>query len=105
MQITMSKGSYYRKINLSENPIIEPPIEIVKQGNKAILNYFKEFEKGEQPNHRIKMIIVGNGRVGKTSLHKRLKNEPYDAYENYTHGIQIGQLQKEHLPESKTDEV
>jgi internalin A len=92
-------------INLKNNPIVEPPLKIVKQGNQAILNYFKELEKGDQPNHRIKMIIVGNGRVGKTSLLKRLQNQPYDAYENYTHGIQIGQLQKENLPRSKTDEL
>ncbi len=40
-----------------------------------------------------KLIFVGNGRVGKTSLSKRLVKDQYDPNEKSTHGIRIKKWQ------------
>jgi internalin A len=40
----------------------------------------------------VKLIVVGRGGAGKTSLIKRLKGEPFDAHEGETHGINIREL-------------
>src|SRR5271165_3407521 len=41
----------------------------------------------------VKLIVVGRGGAGKTSLIKRLKGEPFDAHEGETHGINIRELE------------
>ena len=54
-------------------PLTNPPPEIVKQGNDAILNYFRERELGGVDHlYEAKMLILGEGRAGKTSLLRRL---------------------------------
>jgi internalin A len=41
----------------------------------------------------VKLIVVGRGGAGKTSLIKRLKGEPFDLQEEETHGINIRELE------------
>ncbi|MBN1612567.1 MAG: hypothetical protein JW940_38410, partial [Polyangiaceae bacterium] len=54
-------------------PLVRPPVEIVKQGNEAILNYFRERELTEVAHlYEAKMLLVGEGGAGKTSLLRRL---------------------------------
>src|SRR5437773_5412474 len=54
-------------------PLTNPPPEIVKQGNDAILNYFRERALGEVDHlYEAKMLILGEGGAGKTSLLRRL---------------------------------
>jgi len=58
---------------IAENPLIDPPVEIIKHGREAVLRYFerKEKEKFTQV-HEVKLIFVGEGAAGKTSLKLRL---------------------------------
>ncbi|MCX6580085.1 MAG: GTP-binding protein [Candidatus Aminicenantes bacterium] len=74
------------------NPLESPPIEIVKQGKEAFLNYFKEIEKESVRLLESKLLIVGNGEVGKTTLMKKLKDNNFKVEigkEELTHGINI----------------
>ncbi len=82
------------KIYLNDNPIVNPPIEIVKQGNKAILRYFAEKEKGAQKLMEAKLLIVGQGGAGKTSLKKKLHDVNAEMPEkgDSTRGIVVSQL-------------
>lgn len=58
-----------------------------------ILNaYFRLQGEGGAPLLECKIIVVGRGGVGKTSLIKRLSGKPYDPKESETHGIQISEL-------------
>ncbi|TAE51174.1 MAG: hypothetical protein EAZ89_10570, partial [Bacteroidetes bacterium] len=68
-----------------------------------VLSYLREANKGERPNTYVKLVLVGNGRVGKTSLYRRLKGESFNPSEPYTHGVQLGVLNKNHLPEVTTE--
>lgn len=73
---------------------------------KPILDYLRELQKGTIVNDRVKIITVGNGRVGKTSFLKRLRGMVFDPEEHYTHGIQIGNLdKKDYLPGVKTNTI
>ena len=74
---------------LRNNPLQHPPLEIADQGIEAITNYFEELEKGTVKNYEAKLIIVGNGRIGKTSVSKRLISDSFDEQESSTHGIRI----------------
>ena len=63
------------------------------------------FQSGEQPNYRARLIIVGNGRIGKTCLVNRLRGEPCEDEHGYTHGISIKTLNERHLPQIEAPEV
>ncbi|MCW5981554.1 MAG: hypothetical protein KIT09_25945 [Bryobacteraceae bacterium] len=75
-------------------PLTNPPPEIVKQGNDAILNYFRERALGEVDHlYEAKMLIVGEGSAGKTSLLRRLYRpaQPLPTEGESTKGIDIHQ--------------
>ncbi len=76
-------------ITLYDNPIEKPPIEIIKQGKEAIKNYFAELEKGTVNLYETKLLLVGHGAVGKTTLMKRLIYDKYNEHEKTTEGIDI----------------
>ena len=73
-------------------PLIHPPPEIVQQGPEAVRNYFREIEsQGIDHLYEAKVLIVGEGRAGKTSLMRRLyhPNKPLPVEDETTKGIDI----------------
>jgi small GTP-binding protein len=77
------------ELGLSENPLKSPPPEIAKRGIKAIKSYFKSLEPETQALNEVKVLLVGDGGAGKTSLVKQLLGEEFDRHELQTHGINI----------------
>jgi len=73
-------------ISLYKNPIINPPLEIIKQGNRAILDWF---EATKVKLNEIKIILLGDPKAGKTSLLKRLKFDAFSEIEVQTDGVNI----------------
>ena len=79
-------------INVYNCPLIHPPPEIVKQGQAAVLNYLCEIQaQGEDHLYEAKVLILGDGGAGKTSLLRRLYQTdlPLPAEEESTKGIDI----------------
>ncbi|MEZ5404101.1 MAG: COR domain-containing protein [Bryobacteraceae bacterium] len=79
-------------IYVKDCPLTNPPPEIVKQGNDAILNYFREKASGEVDHlYEAKLLILGQGGAGKTSLLRRLYQPelPLPAEKETTKGIDI----------------
>ena len=76
-------------IDLTNNPLESPPIEIVKKGREAVIDYFKSLEGEKQALNEVKVLLVGDGGAGKTSLVKQLLGEEFDKQELQTHGINI----------------
>jgi hypothetical protein len=79
-------------IYVEDCPLTNPPPEIVKHGNDAILNYFHERELGEVDHlYEAKMLILGEGGAGKTSLLRRLyqPEQPLPTEKETTKGIAI----------------
>ena len=80
-------------ISLYQNPIEEPPLEIVRQGNAAILNYYDQLAtQGKDYLYEAKMLIVGEGEAGKTTLAHKIPepNCPLPHVDDRTRGISIG---------------
>jgi internalin A len=86
LEIELEERRYYHSgdIYLFGNPIEYPPQEVLKQGRLAVLEYLEE---AQQPLNECKLIFVGDGSVGKTSLMKRLVDGIFDKSEKTTHGI------------------
>jgi len=89
---------------LHGNPLAGLPTGVVPKGERdnawdSVRAYFEELSQGDVINERVKIILVGNGRVGKTSLLRRLRDELFNKKEPYTHGIGLDKhLNKGNLP-------
>ncbi|UCH98245.1 MAG: leucine-rich repeat domain-containing protein [Candidatus Aminicenantes bacterium] len=77
------------------NPIEFPPMEIIKKGKEAVKAYFESLEGKKRILNEVKMLLVGDGGAGKTSLVKRLLIEKFDQNEPQTHGININHWEVE----------
>ena len=98
---TLPKGientSNLKTLYLSNNSLPIPPEILVKTGEpKTIINYyFSVFHPDDGSRNtvkslnEIKMLVVGQGSVGKTSLIKRLVLEKFNMAEIKTDGIEI----------------
>jgi internalin A len=76
-------------INVADNPLISPPPAIVSQGSHAILQFLRGRLEKTIRQWVSKLIIVGEGGVGKTQLLRHLRNEVFDRDIPTTHGIEI----------------
>lgn len=86
---------------LHENPLLEIPDEIlgpvwreVSSENppadpKVILDYYFNLQAAARPLNEAKLMLVGWGGVGKTSLINRLMKDSFDPDEKMTDGIRI----------------
>jgi internalin A len=70
-------------------PLVIPPVEFAIEGPEAVVEYFEQLGDDRRPLNEIKVIFLGEGASGKTSLIKRLRNEAFDPKESQTHGILI----------------
>ncbi|MCP4582448.1 MAG: GTP-binding protein, partial [candidate division Zixibacteria bacterium] len=87
-------------LDLYRNPLESPPMEIAQKGIKAIGEYFKSLKGEKRPLNEVKVILVGDGGAGKTSLVKQLLGEKFNISEPQTHGIKIKPW---HISESGID--
>ena len=84
----MYNSNFSNCIHITNNPIENVPIEIIKQGKQAIKAYFEEQKKSKSiPNTCVKMVITGNSSVGKTSFINFLTKHTFKQGEITTHGI------------------
>ncbi|MEH2146278.1 COR domain-containing protein [Nostoc sp.] len=91
-----SQLSSLTELYLHNNPLTSPPPEIVEQGTQAIFTYLRERLEGSQRQWVSKLLVVGEGGVGKTSLLRALRGENFDTQESTTHGIEIKWLDLSH---------
>ncbi len=78
-------------LNVAKNPLEQPPMTIVNMGKDAVVGIFEDVEKrGRYINKDIKVILVGNSEVGKSTLVKYMDKE--------------NGLDEEHLPTLWMDE-
>lgn len=81
-------------LDLKNNPHLGIPESILVGGQPdQILTYYFESRAEEgQPLRELKLLIVGRGKAGKTTLVKQLAGEKPSARESETHSIAIREL-------------
>ncbi len=89
--------SQLEKLDLRGNPLpISPeilgPPELYKDpgSTEGIFNYLRQLRSGDvKPLNEAKLLLVGQGTVGKTSLAKRLIENRFDSNESQTDGLDV----------------
>ncbi len=72
MQIQQKVLLTYEHLRIDDNPLKSPPAEIVNQGTNAVLTFLQAQLEGGRKQWRAKLVVVGEGGAGKTSLLRRL---------------------------------
>jgi len=85
---------------VDRNPLESPPPEVVEQGITAVLAYLRERLKAAKRQWVSKLLVVGEGGVGKTSLVRALREEPFIEGLETTHGIGVKELELVHPKEA-----
>ncbi|TAK63714.1 MAG: TIR domain-containing protein [Bacteroidetes bacterium] len=98
---TIKELKNLRSLHLHGNEILAIPKEVLgstwwedssEKGlgkPKDILDYYFRTRGGKRPLNEAKLILVGRGTVGKTSLVNRLLTNTFNEHENTTEGIKI----------------
>ncbi len=78
-------------LDVSHNPLpIPPEIAAWAREPSALISYYVDHQKGpKRAINEAKIILVGQGNVGKTSLARRLIEGDFDPREPQTQGIEI----------------
>src|SRR5450755_176319 len=88
-------------LELSNNPLQTPPPEIVRQGVPAILVYLQTLQQAKVERFEAKVILVGEGGMGKTSLLRALQGQGFVEGLPVTQGIEIVPLSVPHPTRSQ----
>lgn len=81
---------------LYANRLIGAPVELGSEDEYSdnclprIQGWHRDLAAGVAPNADLKLFVLGNGRVGKTQICRRLKGDGFDASIPSTHGISLG---------------
>ena len=79
-------------IDVAGNPLDTPPMEVVKKGISDIANYYRQLlDRGLEAIYEAKLLIVGEGGAGKTTLARKLLDKDYVLQTDIgtTYGIDI----------------
>ena len=89
MKIGWSGHVIWNRVNVKNCPLVCPPVEFAMEGHDAVMEYFDQLGEDGKNLNELKVIFLGEGASGKTSLIRRLRKEAFNAKENQTHGIRI----------------
>ncbi len=75
--------------------VISPPKSVIQEGTKSIIAYLAELLHSQKV-WASKLVVVGEGGMGKSCLIDALLDKPFKAGSNTTHGISIRQMSCNH---------
>jgi internalin A len=84
-----------QQLNLQGNRLAEPLPDLVAQGSQAVLAYLRSLRDAET-QYEAKLLLVGDGEAGKSSVVARLRGEGFNPDRSSTHGIELAQLRLPH---------
>lgn len=88
--LNQNNETNHPRMILNENPLSYPPNSVYKLGNKTIKNYYETAEKyGYAPLSEGRIIVIGDGSAGKSSLIERILYDTFEQGKSQTNGIFI----------------
>jgi small GTP-binding protein len=79
-------------LEILDTKLITPPVEVAQKGIKEIKEYFRQLRGGQDHLYEAKLLILGEGGAGKTTLANKILNENYQLREEIsTEGVDVKQ--------------
>jgi Leucine-rich repeat (LRR) protein len=91
-------------LELKGNPLNPALRSVYEGGISALRSYLRSLERGAEPLYESKLVFVGEGGVGKTTLLKALTGQEPREGEPTTHGVKI-ERQAMNIPHSEKQGV
>ncbi|WP_198037240.1 leucine-rich repeat domain-containing protein [Streptacidiphilus jeojiense] len=93
---SIGKLTKLQVLEVDGNSLTSPPPEVIAAGAGAVVAFLSGLAANPVRQWVSKVLVVGQGRAGKTSLLKALRGEAFDLGEDSTHGLTIGSLRMAH---------
>jgi internalin A len=83
-----------KELRLFNTRIRGIPPEVLSQHEfdnclERVRAHLRDLEAGEERLPDVKVLVLGNGRIGKTQICRRLRDEPFEPNADSTHGIRV----------------
>ncbi|MBT7073193.1 MAG: hypothetical protein HN855_13850 [Anaerolineae bacterium] len=105
---SLTQLAHLESLNLRNNPLNPALQSAYKKGLPELMAYLRSLEEDAAPLYEAKLVLVGEGNVGKTTLLKALKGKKGEDApkedETKTHGVEID-IQGLHLPHPEKEDV
>ncbi len=93
LSLSLAQLEHLKELILNDNPL-NPALQSAYDSGKwqAVKAYLRSLEQNAEPLYEAKLVLVGEGNVGKTTLLKALKGIADEApreHEPTTHGVEI----------------
>ena len=82
-------------LDVRNNPLVTPPPEVVAQGVETVKAYLRELSRTGEQLFEAKIVFVGEGAVGKTTLKERLIRNRF-ATPGSTRGLEMEAVERSH---------
>src|SRR5207302_1275684 len=66
-------------LGLDANPLQEPLPELIRRSNAELFSYLRSLKRDAEAQYEAKLLLVGQGNVGKTSLLAALQGKKFVA--------------------------
>ena len=98
----LSKLDNLEELSLENNPIEPELAAAYKQGLDAVKAYLRTKAEDQIVLNEAKLVLIGEGEVGKSCLLDALRGEPWQKHDS-THGIEIKPVQVTHRDDTGSE--
>jgi len=88
-----------QSLELRDNPLL-PGLQLAYQASSdGLLGYLRALQRGWRAPGEAKVLVIGEGEVGKTTLIRRLQTGAFSSGQSTTHGIEVTHIALDHAEE------
>ena len=95
LPVELARLPRLQRLYLDGNPLQDPLPALLQSGLPDLLAYLRSLDDAA-PQYEAKLLLVGEGEVGKSSLIAALEGREFETQRDSTHGIEVRALCFEH---------